>query len=319
MGIFGHVNAATGFTYGVQGISDSTSGIGVFGKATATSGTTYGIGAQADSTSGTAVRGDAIANSGNTYGGRFESQSSSGTGVYGIVSATSGINIGVYGRTLSNVGYGVFGEATHGTGSGLGVYGRSLSANGYGVWAENTTGGYALYSNGWAYVNGVLNVTGAKNFRIDHPLDPANKYLVHTAIESPEMINFYSGNVVLDANGEASVQLPEWFGVLNREFRYQLTAVGGPGPNLYVANEIEGNRFEIAGGRPGMKVSWQVTGVRQDPYAEANRTRAEEAKPDAERGYYLYPEGYGQPKERGIEYVRRSLRGDASLATAESR
>lgn len=48
--------------------------------------------------------------------------------------------------------------------------------------------------------------------------------------------------------------LPEWFETLNRDFRYQLTAVGAPGPNLYVAEEISGNHFKIAGGQPGAKV-----------------------------------------------------------------
>ena len=55
-----------------------------------------------------------------------------------------------------------------------------------------------------------------------------------------------------------------------------------------------------------MKVSWQVTGVRQDPYVEANRMKVEQDKPDTERGYFLHPEAYGQPKEKGIEYAHRA-------------
>ncbi|WAC02029.1 hypothetical protein N7U66_19830 [Lacinutrix neustonica] len=46
-------------------------------------------------------------------------------------------------------------------------------------------------------ITGDLNVTGniAKGggtFKIDHPLDPKNKYLVHSFVESPEMMNIYS-------------------------------------------------------------------------------------------------------------------------------
>jgi hypothetical protein len=57
------------------------------------------------------------------------------------------------------------------------------------------------------------------------------------------------------AGGEAVVQLPDWFETLNADFRYQLTAIGAPGPNLYIAQEVQGNSFRLAGGSPGMKVS----------------------------------------------------------------
>jgi hypothetical protein len=33
---------------------------------------------------------------------------------------------------------------------------------------------------------------------------------------------------------------PDWFSALNKDFRYQLTAIGAPGPNLYIAEEISG-------------------------------------------------------------------------------
>ena len=52
-----------------------------------------------------------------------------------------------------------------------------------------------------------------------------------------------------------------------------------------------------------MEVSWQVTGIRQDPYLEAHPMKVEEDKPQDERGLYLHPEVYGQPKEKGIEYA----------------
>ncbi len=102
-------------------------------------------------------------------------------------------------------------------------------------------------------VNGHLSKLSG-SFKIDHPLDPANKYLYHSFVESPDMMNIYNGNAILDGGGEAIVTLPEWFETLNRDFRYQLTAVGAPGPNLYVAEEISGNHFKIAGGQPGAKV-----------------------------------------------------------------
>jgi bisphosphoglycerate-independent phosphoglycerate mutase (AlkP superfamily) len=132
-------------------------------------------------------------------------------------------------------------------------------------------------------VSGTLT-KGAGSFRIDHPLDPEHKYLSHSFVESPDMMNVYNGNVTLDANGRATVELPEYFEALNRDFRYQLTAIGSPGPNLYIAEGVKQNRFQIAGGRAYAHVSWQVTGVRQDAYANEHRIRVETEKPQAGRG-----------------------------------
>jgi hypothetical protein len=144
---------------------------------------------------------------------------------------------------------------------------------------------------------------GGGSFKIDHPLDPENKYLYHSFVESPDMMNVYNGNVVLDGKGEASVQLPDYFEALNHEFRYQLTALGAPGPDLYIAEKIKDNSFKIAGGQPGMEVSWQVTGIRQDPYANEHRIPVEKDKAQDERGLYLYPDVYNQPDDKQIGKV----------------
>jgi hypothetical protein len=82
------------------------------------------------------------------------------------------------------------------------------------------------------------------------------------------MKNIYDGAVSMDTNGEAVVEMPEWFGALNRDFRYLLIALGAPVPGLYIAEELANNRFKISGGMAGMKVSWQVTGIRQDAWDE---------------------------------------------------
>jgi hypothetical protein len=179
---------------------------------------------------------------------------------------------------------------------------------------------YAAVLNGKVKITGNLEKAGG-SFKIDHPLDPANKYLCHSFVESPDMKNVYDGVVVLDGKGEAEIELPDWFGILNKDFRYQLTAIGAPGPNLYIAKEISeantntkyssktssnknnNSRFKIAGGASGMKVSWQVTGIRKDPWANTNRIQVEEDKPTKERGYYLHPDLYGQPEENGISHL----------------
>ncbi|MFZ1946071.1 MAG: PSA repeat domain-containing protein [bacterium] len=160
---------------------------------------------------------------------------------------------------------------------------------------------WAAYFSDKIYVNGSVYKAGG-GFRIDHPLDPENKYLNHSFVESPDMMNIYNGNVVLDGAGEAWVGMPEWFDALNRDFRYQLTCIGQFAP-VYVAQKMEGGRFKIAGGTAGLEVSWQVTGIRHDPYAERNRVVVEENKPPAERGKYLRPSDYDKPASAGVDYI----------------
>jgi hypothetical protein len=107
--------------------------------------------------------------------------------------------------------------------------------------------------------------------------------------------------VTLDAAGEATVTLPDWLEALNRDFRYQLTAIGSSAPNLYVKSEVKANAFSIGGGGSGQKVSWQLTGIRKDAWANAHRIQVEEDKPADEKGLYLHPTEHGQPAAKGIK------------------
>ena len=142
---------------------------------------------------------------------------------------------------------------------------------------------------------------GGGSFKIDHPLDPANKYLYHSFVESPDMMNIYNGNVTTGADGLAMVTMPDWFEALNTDFRYQLTVMGQFAQAI-VASEMSGNQFSIRTDKPNVKVSWQVTGVRHDAFANANRIPVEVEKASADRGRYLYPEAIGQPASARIGY-----------------
>jgi hypothetical protein len=144
-------------------------------------------------------------------------------------------------------------------------------------------------------------VYGTKNFRIDDPLDPANKYLVHAAVESDQALDTYSGNITTDSSGLATVQLPAWFERINTDFRYQLTIVGSRGWNARVSQEIEDNQFTIQTDQPNVEVSWQVTAQRNDPYMRAHPFQAEQAKTGEEQGKYVTPQAYGQPASASVE------------------
>jgi len=228
---------------------------------------------------------------------------------YGIGCKGVGGETGVRGEVLPDAAgqesyYGVYGYVSGGDGANFGVRGYAYGGyNNYGIYGSATGGvyNYAGFFSGSVHVTGTLTA-GTKSFKIDHPLDPENKYLVHSSVESDERMNIYNGNVVLDAMGEAWVQMPDWFEALNQDFRYQLTPMGAPGPNLYIAEEIADGRFMIAGGEPGAKVSWQVSGVRHDPVALANRMSVEVEKGAGEAGKYLNPEAFGKPSTMAVDY-----------------
>lgn len=297
--IAGSATSASGFTAGIFGSSASISGIGVSGSATAITGNAYGVYGQTATTGfGAGLIGVSTSATGTAYGVFGESSGTGGNGVFGYAGASSGSTVGVVGFVESPTG--TAGRFVANAGSGLILQGVSGSSG--------TNVVFSVDANGNGFLAGNLNITGnlskgSGSFRIDHPLDPANKYLSHSFVESPDMMNIYNGVMVLDSKGEASVTLPDYFQALNSDFRYQLTAIGAPGPNLYVAEEISGNHFKVAGGKPGHKVSWQVTGVRQDAYANAHRINVEEDKPTQEKGHYLHPELFGASQKDAIGTV----------------
>lgn len=269
----GEVGIGTGTPDGRLHVQNSTGGVTSRFSSLTPSGATRAIIATTTSTSNNTRTGffHAQGTSGATYAIYAENNSDSANSAAGYFNATgsSGMMTGVWADISS----------THGSSAAGFFRNRSVSGAGWAGWFH-----------GNVLIQGHLSKSSG-SFTIDHPLDPANQTLSHSFVESPDMMNIYNGNVVLDENGEAWVQLPEWFEALNKDFRYQLTCIGGFAP-VYVATEIENNRFKISGGQPGLKVSWQVTGIRRDPYAERYRVPVEQDKTEA--GVYLCPECYGQ-------------------------
>jgi len=126
-----------------------------------------------------------------------------------------------------------------------------------------------------AHVGGTLS-KGSGTFMIDHPLDPKNKLLYHSFVESPDVKNLYDGVETFNDEGRVEIMLPDYFLALNKDFRYLATSMGAPMPNLHIEKEIKEQSFwfglvkrpvfTIAGGEPNGKVSWQVTGTRKDVF-----------------------------------------------------
>lgn len=297
IGVFGNATATSGSAYGVRGSSASTSGRGVYGQATAATGINWGVFGEAASNQGVGVFGI-----GNFAGGRFET--SGGSGVVAFNFGTSGLRDGGAFYCDSTSGRGVYGRAGATSGAIYGVYGSTgyTGPDSYAVWAQGNSG-----------------ASGFKSFRIDHPEDPANKYLLHYSAESPEVLNIYSGKVTLDAKGEATIEMPSYFAKINRDPRYTLTPMGAPMPNLYIEEEISEAAlsaaarmapssqtpivvFRIAGGAPGKRVSWVVKAVRNDRYAQEYPARVEVDKIGFEAGRYMHPELYGRSASQGMPY-----------------
>ena len=353
------VRGATTGGYGVHGYSvsngtgvrgESSQGSGVHGLAGG-----YGQGVRGTSNDGTGVYGDSSTGYG-VHGNSTSSTgvfgfSSSGTGVYGLTDNSTGLagvlgiapansygvrgqgGIGVYGTTNANNGVGVRGDSS----GGYGVHGVSTNASSWGVRGDSTNGGgvagistsntgvYGTSGTGWAgWFDGNVNVTGGccaagrLTTQIDHPLDPQNKYLVQAAVQSPELKSVYDGNIVTNASGEATVTLPDYIEAFNADFRYQLTVVG-QFARAIVSREIKGNRFTIKTDKPGVKVSWQVTGTRIDPYAKAHPIESEVNKPDGEQGKYQHPAEWGQPDSKGIDYEEQQRMQKMTPAPLEDR
>ncbi|MEQ1933244.1 MAG: hypothetical protein ABL962_05120, partial [Fimbriimonadaceae bacterium] len=332
-GILGLSTAATGPSYGVYGNSISASGIGIFGLAGSTSGLNYGVYGRTASTGGVGIYGVASGTTGTTTGGLFETFSPDGTAIRAYSRATGGIYPTIFAESMS-ADNGVIGgwarsttgqasggifvtEADNGTGleghsestvnggpgpleggyftakapyavaihgvaqfdghSSYGVTGEVYTGNGYGVWAI-----------------GQMGSSGTKTFRIDHPFDPENRYLIHYSAEGPEPQNIYNGVIKTDSNGKAWVTLPDYFEEINKDPRYQLTVVDdseGPGfVQVKVAKRIKSNRFLIMTSAPNIEVSWEVKAVRNDRWVRKYGAKVEVEKPQPEKGKYLNPE-----------------------------
>ena len=318
--------SGTGAHYGVYGLANGA-GLGTIA--------TYGIGQSSSSATNSINRGiEGEAASGTSFWnqGAFgisqtvNSGAGYNAGIMGAVSGHTTLNYGVltlntgtgttnyggafftYGNVSGNKkNYGVYGY-TWGADTNIAVYGYSAddaTAVNYGVYGRvSGTNSLAGYFFGNVAITGNLAITGSISkgsgtFKIDHPQDPENKMLVHSFVESPDMMNVYNGNVITDKDGMAIVELPDYFESLNMDYRYQLTVVGQFAQAI-ILEKVQGNKFVIKTDLPNVEVSWQVTGIRNDPYSQKNRIVPVMEKEAKDRGLYIHPEAYNQDESKSM-------------------
>jgi hypothetical protein len=271
-------NSSSGYTAGGGGgagaagnsASGSISGTGGQGYLSNISGTaTYysGGGGGGCQTSCTAGNGGA----GGGGGGGVWSTGTAGTG---------GSNGGASGSCCGGVG-GNGGVNSGGGGGGMGISIQLSGAGGSGIvivsyGAPSITLTQDTTVTGNASVLGTIS-KGSGTFVIDYPLDPKNKLLYHSFVESSDVKNIYDGIVQLDGDGSAIVTLPDYFLALNKDFRYLATPIGQSMSNLFISSEVHRKFWifgqiilKVSGGVSNGKVSWQVTGIRHDPFILAN-------------------------------------------------
>jgi len=300
-GIANHTTASNGV--GVVATHSHNQGIGLIaiGGAITTPAAIIGLGPVGDAI-------NAVGRAIGIWGDASQGGAALKAGIWGTAGAFAPgaptRQIGVVGQ-YSFEGVGVHGQAWMGAlfniilppaGTDVGVFGSVGNAAGF--------GGLAGLFDGNVNIAGTMTAT-FKAFLIDHPQKPATHYLRHFCAEGPEPNTLYRGTVTLNAQGEAIVELPSYFEALNADFSYHLTCIGDYAP-VYIKQKIQGNRFVIAGGKPGMEVSWLVVARRNDPYWQARPEEhlVEIPKEPDNIGKYLHPELYGAPHSQIAVYRR---------------
>jgi len=299
----GYIGAmGEGESYGLFGVNTGLTGTGVYGDGGVVGTGVSGFSANADAIIGYSTGGNGVyAYSANGIGINASSNSnsagyfSSGNSSLSSTLNTNGVVYGEY--TGSNVqdAIGVVGKSTPPSTYGIGVKGIGNWIGVYGT--DNASGNYAGFFDGNLFATTASS--SIKAFKIDHPTDPANKYLYHSSVESNDMMDIYNGNITTDASGDAVVSLPSYFQALNIDYKYQLTVIGTFAQAI-ISEEVANNQFKIKTNQPGVKVSWQVTGVRNDAMAQAHRIQTEVEKTGREKGKYLNPLEAGMSFEDGI-------------------
>jgi hypothetical protein len=299
---------AAGTNYAVNAYATG-SGAGVYSQNTSTG---FSIVSVHNSTGGNLIASNTATGTGRA--GEFQTLNTTGTAIT-LFATNQSTNAGtthsaIWGQSSGTRG--IVGLSLLANNNSIGINGQYIGGGNIdaigvlGLANSNVNWGYGVFGQGnWRalYGNGNFAVTGTKAFQIDHPFDPENKFLLHYCLESPEVLNMYRGTITLDENGDAYIELPNYFNAININFSYHLTPMGASMPNLYIAEEInQKGIFKVSGGIPNKKISWTVYAERNDEWIKQNpfSKSIELDKKPHEKGKYLRPELYNQPNDKAI-------------------
>lgn len=193
------------------------------------------------------------------YGDAFLSSNSAGTALtYRTLNAGTGMLITVSANEVTFNATGVSSGTV--TGTGISSY--------VPLW---TSAGVALTHSIMQQSDTTMIVSGqikaiTKSFKIDHPLDPKNKYLEHGSLEGPEHGAYQRGTA--DGYGTVTVKLPDYWEALVDE-KYTIHITSRCNHNLYIYSQSQ-NSFQIRRigssffGKPYILFDYFVIGQRTD-------------------------------------------------------
>ena len=161
-----------------------------------------------------------------------------------------------------------------------------------GIGFDPTNGKLTL--NGNVCITGTLSHNASLTTRIDHPQNPTQQFLDHSTVVAPQPINMYTGRIITNEKGYATVELPNYFEFINTDYNYHLTVIGKFAQAI-IAEEIYNNQFIIQTSEPNVKVSWQITGQRDDAYHQEHLFQTVSPKTGWDKGKLLYEPQRQQP------------------------
>jgi hypothetical protein len=117
----------------------------------------------------------------------------------------------------------------------------------------------------------IVYSASAKSFVIDHPLDTANKYLVHACLEGPESGVYYRGKGEIVNGVSVEIQLPAYVGTLCTDMTVQITHIYDGAVKVFSAGEVDTatNTFTVYG--VNGRFNWLVHGKRSDVTVEPSK------------------------------------------------
>jgi hypothetical protein len=178
-------------------------------------------------------------------------------------------------------------RALHVQGSGIhcggGEAGYSFGSRETAQFVQNPTAGerwlwYALGGTArlWSGNDEVTVTTSGtltaatKHFRINHPLDPERRFLIHACLEGPENAIYYRGQGRLEG-GHARVELPDYFEALARPDGRTVALTSCCEENepisVLAASDVVNGAFNVRAAddrNPRQRFYWEVKAVRAD-------------------------------------------------------